>query len=454
MMAPVLLALLLAIAAAHAQLPPLAVTVLSAEPVPALSLLELAVLADEAQWGALNPFNASQVDVTAVFAAPGGGAPFQVQGFFFQDFDYAVQTAPNGTVVGETLTPRGPPHFRVRFSPLVQGEWSVKVALSVEGGGAPNVSAPLVVVVGSPVQGERGFVRAATATHFATEQGASLFLVGENLCWSVSQSPLNDMRTWMTRLADAGANYLRLWLQAVGPFQVETLASGLGRYDLEALFRVDTVLQWAEALGMYALLAVDSYNEFCTASSMYPMWQLNPYNAANGGFLSEPFDFFSSPRAEQQWRQRAQYLVARFGFSTHVLAWELFNEVDLCDEVTTSNATLAVVATWHARQAAFLKQCDVNGPHMVTTSTSWSDGYAALLSVPELDYTQTHSYGATDVAPAVNAFVWSKALAYGKPSLVGEGLLTLQETAYDPLGLSLHNGLPAAHRSSFFVASS
>ena len=38
-------------------------------------------------------------------------------------------------------------------------------------------------------------------------------------------------------------------------------------------------------------------------------------------------DFFTDVRAKADYKNRLRYLVARYGYSTSVFAWEFFNEV-------------------------------------------------------------------------------------------------------------------------------
>ena len=125
------------------------------------------------------------------------------------------------------------------------------------------------------------------------------------------------------------------------------------------------MVQLAEKLSIHLLMCTESFNYFCTVSSgavqivviviviclfylVAPCdWYLSYYNVANGGFLSKPQglllyirfslwlfipDFFTDERAKADYRNRLRYLVARYGYSTSVFAWEFFNEV--CVTVT------------------------------------------------------------------------------------------------------------------------
>ena len=79
--------------------------------------------------------------------------------------------------------------------------------------------------------------------------------------------------------------------------------------------------------------------------------------------------------------------------SPHVLAWELFNEVQYTDAVR--NGQTADVAAWHREMAAFLRAQDPNR-HLVTSSSDL--GLAGVFDA--VDYLQPHSYPPDPLASA------------------------------------------------------
>lgn len=46
--------------------------------------------------------------------------------------------------------------------------------------------------------------------------------------------------------------------------------------------------------------------------------------------MTASIDFFTNERARADYKQRLRYLVARYGYSTSIFAWEFFNEVIAC----------------------------------------------------------------------------------------------------------------------------
>jgi hypothetical protein len=127
------------------------------------------------------------------------------------------------------------------------------------------------------------------------------------------------------------------------------------------------VLHLAEARGIYVLLCLDYHGMFVTQPD--PMWggnnywPQNPYNLTNGGPCAVANDFFTNSTAQKLYQKRLRYLVARYGYSQNLLAWELFNEID--NDYSFLNA--ADVAAWHGVMGAWLHANDGFG-HLVTTS--------------------------------------------------------------------------------------
>src|SRR5690606_20912409 len=145
-----------------------------------------------------------------------------------------------------------------------------------------------------------------------------------------------------------------------------------------------------------------------------PEWEHNPYNARNGGPLASPEEFFTDERAKRLTQQRYRYIVARYGYRTNLLAWELFNEVDLTDGYDAD-----AVSAWHREMAAYIKAIDPFG-HPVTTSFSNPLLDPKVWSLPEIDFTNTHFYNATDMAASVTDHDARKFAAYGKATFTAE----------------------------------
>jgi len=297
-----------------------------------------------------NPFDRREIELIATFHTPSGRA-VRVPGFYYQPYQRSRDE--DG---GELLTPSGPPVFKVRFAWGEVGDYRYDTSLCVDGRTRSLASgASTVAPAASP-----GYVRRSRRAprYFEFDSGAPYFAIGQNMCYP-DESGTYDYDRWMPKLSANGGNYLRLWLinewNDLGLEHLPQQAdddSELGRYDQQAAWRIDHILDLADGQGISVLMCIDSFNSLLTGE-LYSEWERSPYNAANGGPCAQPQDFFTNPQARELFRRRLRYLVARWGYSTSVLAWEFWNEVDL-----TTNYSSPAVATWHEEMARHLRSID------------------------------------------------------------------------------------------------
>jgi hypothetical protein len=392
-----------------------------------------------------NPFDPGAVDVQAVFRAP-GGSEVRVPAFWFQDHRRDL-------VAGrEELEPVGTPGFRVRFTPPRPGRW--EWWSEVTRAGNRTVSARRVLEV-EPAPSP-GFVRVSRADerYLAFDDGSPYFAVGENLAWYDDRGTF-AYDEWLARLAEQRVNFIRVWMASWG-FGIEWKDTRLGDYTkrLDRAWQLDYVLEAAARHGIYVELVLLNHGAFSTTFNSE--WAENPYNRANGGMLAQPGDFFTNAAAQRLFERRVRYVVARWGWSRHILAWELWNEVDLTDGYDS-----AAVARWHRRMAGVLRAADPND-HLVSSShavfandpTVWRDG--------ALDFTQLHFYSRfgpgpplfPDLASTVVTFTRERLAATRKPVLFAElGVDSRgpdETRAADPEGVGVHLGLWAGLVSGGF----
>ncbi len=402
-------------------------------PVPAWSLVELAV---DLSARYTNPFDPDDVALEAEFTTPSGHTE-QVPGFFSRDFKRSRRK--DGT---EVLTPGQTTGWRIRYLPRGPGEYRCRVRLR---DGAAEARGPEVGFRVLPAAGD-GFVRVGKQVrrYFEFDSGKPYFAVGENVCWPGKGGTYDYDRYWR-KLAENGANYARIW---VGPFDCFTLErtargpsdpAGLGRIDLAAAWRLDTVLERAAANGIRVMFCIESFNSL-RIRPMYARWKECPYNAANGGPLKKPEEFFTDPEARKLFRRRLRYIVARWAWTPAVLAWEFWNEVDIIEKYRSRE-----VAAWHRDMARYLRSIDP-WDHLITTSFARTAGDPAVDGLPEMDYVQSHRYGAVDVAENIHRVCIEKSRKYDKPHYFGEFGTDWQakNTRADTDGIHLHNGLWSA----------
>lgn len=231
----------------------------------------------------------------------------------------------------------------------------------------------------------------ADSSRFAlVGSGASYVPIGANLAWA-TEGRVTFYEQALPQFAAAGLNWTRIWMAHWDGLNLDWLPENFGdspaagRLDLRVALDWDRIVASAEQAGVYFQFVLQHHGQ--VSSSVNPNWAANPWNVANPqGFLKTPKDFFTSPRALEVTKLKYRYIVARWGYSPAVLAWELFNEVHWADPINKGNDETAV-AQWHAEMADYLRSVDHYG-HLVTTSLEnlRSNIYARM------DYFQPHLY--------------------------------------------------------------
>ena len=378
-----------------------------------------------------NPFDSRQIRVDAVVAADTGDA-WSVPGFLYAPCRRKLVDG------HETIAPDGAPSWQVRLSLPAPGPYAVTVTVSDETGAVS--AAPLTLT--ATAADVPGMVRRHEDDHryFVTDRGDTFYPVGANVCWS-GQAGSFDYDRWLPAYAEQDANYIRLWL-APHPFTLamNTLESGFDRIDLLRAWRLDYVMELAELAGIRAMMCIDSFNILRAKESLYGVWEDSPYHDANGGPLKSPAQYFLDPVMLRAYRDRLRYLVARYGYSTSVFAWEFWNEVDLVDGYDSQ-----AVAQWHADMARHLRAIDPWN-HLITTCFSRPAGDPAVDCLPELDFVQTHHYIPQDLDIEFCEDRATKRAAADRPHFHGEfGIAHGGETPkLDPTGIHINNGLYAS----------
>ncbi len=358
-----------------------------------------------------NPFDPDQLRVDAVFEAP-DGRTFSVPGFWYRQYTRRLEGE------REVLSPSGPPEWRVRFLPQTNGTHRVTVTAHHQGqpAGAPAVLT-FMAAPATDAGARRGWVRrAANGRFFETSDGRPLPLIGHCVCWYHGRGTY-DYDTWLAAMSASGENYTRLWM-APWAFGIEAEADTGLNYRLDRAWQLDRVFEEAGRRGVYLMLCFDYHGMFETRPDFWggnDNWKINPYNAANGGPCATQNEFFTRPEARARYQKRLRYLVARYGWSPHLLAWQFFNEIDNVYRYLNP----ADVAAWHADMAAWLKAHDPWG-HLVTTSLTGGSDRADIWQLPQLDFAMYHSYAQARPAEALPGLVHRFLDRYGKPVMIGE----------------------------------
>jgi hypothetical protein len=224
----------------------------------------------------------------------------------------------------------------------------------------------------------------------------------------------------LSLLQSVGGNYFRTWMCPWNlPLEWKIVSPDTDRYsnsdehfNPDAIRKMDELTLLCDSLGLHMMLAIDQAGGFMGGS-----WDAHNYNIKNGGMAETPYHFFTLPEARQQYKDRLRYMVARWGYSPSIGAWEFFNEIDYLaykgNDIIDSMQT--TIVEWHTEMATYLKSIDPYG-RPVTTSISHFD-VKGLNSIPDIDFNQKHIYKNTQIIPSTIRDYVDK---YGKPYVIGE----------------------------------
>eukprot|EP00038_Savillea_parva_P025264 m.46951 g.46951 ORF g.46951 m.46951 type:complete len:805 (+) comp6825_c0_seq1:178-2592(+) len=415
--------------------------------VPLYGTFDIAVDLDRPSGSGTNPFNGTALGASAVFTSPSGPA-VHVTPFYYQN--YTRSQNKDGT---EHLEPLGSTHFRVRFTPEVPAQWTWTLTGCSAGGSTTGTFN--VVADGS----HRPFVRVSEGGHYFAAGDAPVFLLGQDIVFpgrdpiltTYNYTNLYKYANWstymydiyLTKMAAQGGNYVRLWIglscNATGATPL-SLAGGpagsFGRYDLEAAWRIEYIIQLAERLGINVLLCFEAQQ------SLQMLFNVSVYAASQGGPLTKPTDWWMNKHIRDEFKQRLLYAVSRYGYSTSLFSWQMFNEWNDFPGYNTAPAL-----PLFQEYKAFVVSVDPYR-HLIHNSFG-ADPVAEFL--PELPFATYHRYGPPDMTTYAADHIGPLGTASGIPFFWGEfGLNTNgpdDGTAWwtqDASNMHVHNALWAS----------
>ena len=316
-----------------------------------------------------NPYDPEKNDVRIVFRGSGGKQKTQL-GFF-----------DGGTTWRARLTVEAK-----------EGKWQ---AASVTHNGALVRAKLTTLAQPQPLH----FVR-RKGLGFVHDDGRLYWPLGHNVAWRSGSFDVSDA---FAKLGAAGENWSRVWMchwdgkNLDWETKDDTLSVSVAR-------RWDGIVAAAQKHGVYFQLVLQHHGPY--ALSVNSNWGENPWNVKNGGFLNTTAEFFTHPEALRRTKNKLRYIVARWGYSPSILAWELFNEVEWTEGAKSAPKT---VEAWHESMAAHLRSLDIHR-HLVTTSSHLAGGelYTAM------DYEQPHAYPPDLAATALAVKPTTKPVFYGE----------------------------------------
>ena len=308
--------------------------------------------------------------------------------------------------------------WKARFAPQESGKYSYTFNLQNKSGHAISASTYFITLPGK----SNGFLHKNDLWTFKFDNGRLFRGIGENVGWE-SRTFENPKWTYdylLPTLSKTGANFFRTWMCYWNlPLEWQKISS-TNRYSNTdqyfnpgAIKRMDELVNLTDSLGLYFMLTLDWHGHLMENGG----WKNSPYNVANGGPAKTPVEFFTLRSARNKYKNKLRYIIARWGYSTSIAAFEFFNEIDNAAFNSADSILIphSVITEWHDEMSRYLKDIDPYR-HMVTTSISHRD-IMGLNSLAYIDFNQKHIYKHTEKIPAIYP---DYIQTFGKPYVIGE----------------------------------
>ncbi|HUU29837.1 MAG TPA: DUF5060 domain-containing protein [archaeon] len=294
-----------------------------------------------------NPFDPDQIDIQAEFTAP-SGKKWTIRGFY----------NPSGW---NSL-------WMVRFSPNEKGLWHYQLKVTDSGGTAGSEPGSFTAVDSQ----HHGWLNIAPNRRYLKyDDGTSFYGVG--MWYNDSYEGFNRGQITeeeLDNLKRRGANFISFF-----PTPLETLGTGLGRYDQNRCGRLDQLFEWCETRDIHISWNIwfHSYISQAIWGGGNARYRFTPYKQ-----VCEAVDFFQDPTAWEYQKKLYRYMIARWGYSRSLFLWFIVDEIDGTEGWEQGDKALA--DQWSAKVHNYFKEHD---PYLrPTTGTQcgafpryWATGY-------------------------------------------------------------------------------
>ena len=266
---------------------------------------------------------------------------------------------------------------------------------------------------------KRGILHAGSNWAFRFDNGEAFRGIGENICWesrdnddskffkALHENPKYNYEYMLPALSRHGGNYFRTWicswnlpLDWKSGINNKRYTNSSAYFNPSAIAKMDRLVNLSDSLGLYMMLTLGP----------------GSYDAKNGRYQVSTAEFFKDPKAKKQYYNRLRFIVARWGYSAAIGAWEFFNEIDNVQFRDKNNPIPAEdIVQWHTEMAEYLKKIDPFN-HLVTTSISHRD-LKGLNSITDIDFNQKHIYKNNRALPTT---IVNYTQEFSKPYVIGE----------------------------------
>lgn len=363
----------------------------------------------------INPFDPEEIDITATFTSP-SGKQWHIPGFY----DYSSYVS----------------LWKVRFSPNEVGEWRYIINVQDKNGQTSSEPKSFTTVAST----FKGPIRVAANKRYLEYDNGSPFY-GVGFWYNDGYAGFNSGKVTpeeLDHLKELGVNFISTFITPL-----ETLGSGLGRYDQNICGRLDELLEMCEERDM--LLSLNLWFHSYLSETVWGggniRWHTNPYQQ-----ITPAKDFFRSELAWDFQEKLYRYFIARWGYSRSLALWFIVDEVNGTDGWISGDSLMA--AHWGKQVHEYFQQHDPYR-HPTTGTRSggihqfWHEGYQIfdiaareiyeaqgfpIIHTGTLDSADTHplTYSYQNYAQEIQK-LWH---GYEKPAIIAE--TGWDHTFYEP----------------------
>jgi hypothetical protein len=294
-----------------------------------------------------NPFDPGQVDLWAEFTAPSGKV-WKIWGFYNPSEWSSL--------------------WMIRFAPTEKGAWKYVVKVR-DGQGTAESQPRTFTAVDSP---NHGFIGIAPNHRYLMYSDGTPFY-GVGLWYNDSYETFDGGRiteTNLDKLKQLGGNFISFFCTPL-----ETMGSGLGRYDQSRCGRLDQLFDWCEKRDIHISWNI-VFHSYISQGVWAPggaRYRNNPYH-----LVADAVDYFGNAESWKYQQNLYRYIIARWGYSRALFLWFLVDEINGTEGWETGDH--AVAEQWCRNMQAFFAEYDpyrrsTTGTQSGGIAQWWADGY-------------------------------------------------------------------------------
>ncbi|MEO8475176.1 MAG: DUF5060 domain-containing protein, partial [Chryseolinea sp.] len=362
------------------------------------------------------------IDITAIFTAP-SGKTWTIPAFYHYTF---------GTM------------WKIRFSPDELGEWKYKVKIKDKNGEGISGGNSFKAI---PSKFKGPIKLAQNNRYLEYKNGTPFYGVGLWYNGRVTEENLDELKA-------KGVNFISNFITPL-----ETMGSGVGRYDQDICMRLDELFEICEEREILISLNLwfHSFLSETVWGGFNIRWHTNPYQS-----VTSAKEFFRSSAAWKYQEKLYRYFVARWGYSRSLAMWFIVDEINGTDGWVSGDSVMA--AQWTKNVHNYFKKNDpYNHPTTATRSGGlkefFHEGYQTtdiaareIYEAQGFPFNKTGTVDSASVNPLRQSYcnyanqirtIWD---GYGKPVIIGE--TGWDHTFYEP-GMP---GYVAMHHNVLWVS--